>query len=469
MVASRLPGLRHQSSGAKGDTRLSEARERASGAENANTSGRRLRILWISHFVPYPPHGGAFQRSYHLIKRVGAEHELHLLAMRHKRATHPGEDVGSSREALLAHCHAVHIVDASSATRGIGVLLRAAQSLVTGFPLSVGMFRSREMSRLVRELVTRTSFDVIHLDTISVAEHLDDIGDLPALMAHMGAESYMLHRRVSTEPSALKRWFFAREAVMLERYERRMCQRAGINIVVSELDRELMARSAPQATFAVVENGVDVDYFTPVAPSAGRALIFAGRLDQYASRDAILFFLRSVWPLVRSRYADAEIHILGNNPPRELEVLASGQAGVHVHGFVPDVRPYFRNAAVSICPIRDGGGTRMKILDALALGMPIVSTTIGCEGIDVVPERDLLIADSPEQFVHQITRVFDDPALKASLARNARSLAERQYSWERIGRRLLAHYTMLADRANAEPRVLRREAPGDRLANTRPT
>ena len=423
---------------------MSELRERESGAGNSETAGQRLRILWISHFVPYPPHGGAFQRSYHLIKRVGATHELHLLAMRHKQTTHPGEDVVSARAALLELCDAVHIVDASSATRGIGVLLRAAQSLVTGFPLSVGMFRSSEASQLVRDLTKRTNFDVVHLDTISVAEHMEDIEDRPALMAHMGAESFMLHRRVSTERSGLKRWFFGREAVMLERYERRMCQRAAVNIVVSQLDRELMAKAAPEATFAVVENGVDVDYFAAVTPSARRSLIFAGRLDQYASRDAILFFMRSVWPLVRLRYADAEIHILGNNPPKDLLNVASERDGVHVHGFVPDVRPYFSASSVSICPIRDGGGTRMKILDALALGMPIVSTAIGCEGLEVEPERHLLIADSPAEFVNQIGRLFDDAELRTRLSRNARRLAERRYSWDRIAEALISHYESLA-------------------------
>jgi glycosyltransferase involved in cell wall biosynthesis len=401
--------------------------------------------------VPYPPHGGAFQRSYNLIVRVAAVHELHLVAIRHKCESHPGWTIESARAALLQHCHAVRIVDLSHATRGVGLAFRLVRSLVTGVPLSVGLSSSSGMTPVIRHLLAETTFDLVHVDTIGMAAYLDDLGVTPALMAHMGAETFMMRRRITNEPSALRRWFFRQEARMLESYERDNCSRVALNVVVSELDRERLRQCAPAAKFAIVSNGVDIDYYKPAMARGVRSLVFAGRLDQYASRDAIMSFMAFTWPMLRRRYPDAEIHILGNNAPDALIDLATPGSGVHVHGFVPDVRVFFDIAAVSICPLRDGGGTRMKILDALAQGMPIVATTVACEGLDVVPERHLLIADSPEGFVAQIGRLFDDPDLRMELSKNARALAEDVYSWDKTIESLLECYQEVCRRQAGDP------------------
>ena len=143
-----------------------------------------------------------------------------------------------------------------------------------------------------------------------------------------------------------------------------------------------------------------------------------------------------MWPRVRASHAEVVTHIIGSNPPAELKELAAADSRLQVHGFVPDVRPFFQQSTVAVCPIRDGGGTRIKVLDALAQGMPLVATTVACEGIDVVPDRDVLIADTAEVFARQIDRVLTDAGLRERLATNARRLAEDVYSWDGIARRL---------------------------------
>lgn len=403
-----------------------------------------MTILWVSHFIPYPPKGGAFQRSYHLLKRVGAAHDLHLLAMRHKSATHPAAEMQGARDALLQFCRTVEFVDMASATEGLGVLVRALRCVLTGVPLSAGMFRSAAVHALVRRLIEVHRVDVLHIDTISVADYLDDAGGVPTLMAHMGAEAFMVRRRIPRERSLPRRWFFALEARHLARYEAARCAQADLNVVVSDLDRRLMMETAPDARYVVVENGVDVGYFTPVPPTQGRRLVFAGRLDQYSNRDAILHFMTSAWPALTAAHPDISIDIIGLNPPPALVDLAATDPRVRVHGFVPDIRPFFREATIAICPIRDGGGTRVKILDNLAQGMPIVSTSIGCEGIDVVDGRDALLADTPEAFVSHISTLFADDALRHRLQANARRLAEEVYDWDPIAAKLIGHYEALA-------------------------
>jgi len=397
---------------------------------------RRLRILWLSHFVPFPPKGGCFQRTYNLLTRVAAHHDVHLLAMKHKRGAHPDEETREARTELLRHCASVDIVDISQATSTARLAMRGIRSVLSGSALTVTVFDSPQFRAAVRTAIQEFAFDAAHLDTISLAQYLDELRSIPVVMTHHGAESFMIRRRIARERNLLLKGFFFAEWLALRDYERRMCPRVATNVVVSAADAKILADIAPASRFVVIENGVDVDYFTPVQHNASRTLVFAGRLDQYSNREGILFFMREVWPSVRSAYRDAAIHIIGSNPPESLLSLAKTDPNVKVHGFVPDVRPYFQSACIAVCPIRDGGGTRIKVLDALAQGIPIVATTIACEGIDVVPDRHLLVADTPEEFASQIKRIFEDANLRTALAANGRALAERAYSWDAIAAKL---------------------------------
>jgi glycosyltransferase involved in cell wall biosynthesis len=406
----------------------------------------RLKILFLSHFVPYPPKGGCFQRNYNLLTRIAALHDVHLIAMRHKSATHPAAETSNARAELLRHCTAVDIIDIAAKWQPRRMALTALGSLPRLLPLSASIYESRLMRRRLHELRQTRRFDLAHFDTIGLAQYFDDVGDLPRVVTHHGAESHMIRRRIQHERSAIRRAYFVYEWFALQRYERCHCPRFDANIVVSEDDGAILQEVAPEATFTPIENGVDLEFFAPVPPTANRALVFAGRLDQYANRDGMLNFMTSVWPLLRRRHEDAIIHIIGHNPPEALLHVAAKDPRVKVHGFVPDVRPFFRDSAVMICPLRDGGGTRIKILDGLALGMPIVSTSVAIEGIAVVPERDLLIADRPDEFVQQITRVFSDVALRDRLATNARRLAEQRYSWNRLADDLGRLYGELVER-----------------------
>lgn len=399
-----------------------------------------FRILWLSHFVPFPPKGGCFQRSYNLLKHVGARHDVHLLAFKHKAGTHPDEETRDARAELLKYCSTVDVIDISSTTSGLPAISRAASSVVRGQPLTVSLFDTVEMHRRVHEIVSRIKFDVVHFDTISLAPYLQDLGDTSTIMTHHGAESVMIARRMAHEPNPLKRAFFGVEAKLLRRYEAEYCHRFDMNVVMTDLDQQSMQEIDPRATFEIVENGVDVQFFAPTPACSRSVIIFAGRLDQYSNRDGILNFMETTWPLVKASHPAAEIQIIGANPPERLRELAASDPAVNVPGFVDDVRPYFARSAVAICPLRDGGGMRIKILDALAMGKPIVSTTIGCEGIKIVDGQDLLLADTPKDFAAAIGRVFDDAALRESLARKGRAVAERVYSWDSLAGKLLGLY-----------------------------
>ena len=402
----------------------------------------RRAILWLSHFVPYPPKGGCFQRSYNLIKRVAADHDVHLIAVKHKSGAHPDEENRTAREELLRDCKSVEILDISASTTPARLALRGLSSMLTMSPLTVTIYRNPELRARVRDLMKRVRVDAVHFDAISMADYLEDVGDVPTVMTHHGAESFMIRRRIDNEKSLGRKLFFWYEWLALRRYEARMCPRFTTNVVMSDLDGHILREIAPKARFSVVSNGVDIDFFTPTPgeQKTPQSIVFAGRLDQYSNRHGMLRFVNEAWPLIAKSHPQAVIDIIGANPPQEVTALAARDPRVRVHGFVPDVRPFFARASVAICPIWDGGGTRIKVLDGLAQGMPLVATSIGAEGIDVVRDRDLLLADTPEEFAQAIGRVFDDAALRQRLEINGRRLVESIYSWDSIAGRLAALY-----------------------------
>jgi polysaccharide biosynthesis protein PslH len=403
------------------------------------------KILWLSHFVPYPPKGGCFQRSYNLIKEISSKNDLYLISLKHKDSTHPDFDINIAKSELEKLCKEVIIIDISSSTSRAALYASAFKSLFTITPLSVNLFKSEKMHEAIRRMVHSTKFQVVHFDTISMAEYIKDIGDVPMVVNHHGVESYMINRRVENEPNFLNKLYLMIEGYKLEKYEKRYCERFDMNLAVSELDKELFKKITGVENMEVVENGVDIDYFSPSdSIKKDKSIIFAGRLDQYSNRESILYFCEKVWPLIKIKHPDVRFTIIGNNPPAKLAEIAGNDKNIELLGYVDDVRPYFANAMISVCPIKDGGGTRIKILDALAMGMPIVSTSIGCEGIDITSGADVLIADTPEKFADKVDWIITDAGKRQSMSYYARKTAEDKYSWKAIGEKLDRLYSRYA-------------------------
>ena len=396
-----------------------------------------LNVLWLSHFVPYPPKGGCFQRSYNLIREVSKTNNVYLIALRHKdKATHPEAETGRAKPELEKLCKKVIIVDISTFS-GANYYAMALKSIFSRHPLTVNLFKSKIVGKVVEEIAKEVRLDLVHYDTISLCEYMRNSVSIPKILTHHGVESFMIRRRAGNERNWLKKIYLYVESYKLQRYEERNCHKYRVNLTVSEDDKSMLQKISPRSNIEVVENGVDVDFFRKKDdPSNTNRLIFAGRMDQYSNVDAIMQFCRNVWPLVKEEIPDIRLSIIGNNPPHKIREMATDDRGIDVLGYVDDVRPHFAGATISICPIRDGGGTRLKILDAMAMGMPVISTTIGCEGIDVSPGKDVLIADTPEEFVRNIRKLIDDGALRDSLGNNARALVESRYSWKIIGRKL---------------------------------
>jgi sugar transferase (PEP-CTERM/EpsH1 system associated) len=406
---------------------------------------KRLNVLWLSHFVPYPPKGGAFQRSYNLIKAVAQSHNVHLVAVRHKRETHSSSKAEDAARALGRLCREVRIVEPAWIRNRSGFYLAALRCLASRHSLTVQFYDFPELREAINGVLQKTEIDVVHFDAISLAPCVADVGNLPRVLNHHGAEGYMMARRIARERNWIKKAYFAIEAWKLQADEQRYCPLFDVNAVVSEYDQQLLRKAAPRARFDVIDNGVDLDYFRPLNPETRKdTLIFAGRLDQYSNADGIRWFCTDIWPAVRMREPDLKLTIIGRNPAPALLALAGSDPRVEITGYVDDVRPYFERAVASVIPLRDGGGTRIKVLDAMAMGLPIVATTVACEGLHVEPGRHLLVADTAADFAAAISRLVADPALRTTIGRSAHEQAKRRYSWAAIGERLCRIYSGMA-------------------------
>ena len=247
-----------------------------------------------------------------------------------------------------------------------------------------------------------------------------------------------LGRRAGIERAEWRRAYLLHQARLTERCERHWCPRVALNIAVSEADAAALTRLAPGARVAVVPNGVDVDEFRP-GGGAGRGAAYVGGLHWFPNADALDYFAAEILPHVRAARPDTPVTWVGSATADERQRYAE-RFGIDVSGYVDDVRPLMREAACHIVPLRAGGGTRLKILNSWAMGKPVVSTTIGCEGLEAVDGRNILIRDDPKAFAKALVAVLEDGALAERLGQAGRATAERHYSWEVIGRGLIERY-----------------------------
>ena len=401
-----------------------------------------MRVLWISQNLPYPPKTGVLQRNYNLIREASRFAEVHLVAIVKQDILPTFDEQVAARELgkLCASLTSVHLPIERSHSHFLWVVFK---SLFTKLPFTANWAISPELRQAIEQAAARGPYDMVFFDTISLAPYRDLVNGCATALNHHNIESHLLERRVDYETNPLRRLYLGMEARKLRTYEAEVAGRFDTNLVVSRLDGERLQAICPTAATAVLANGVDVDYFrrqSPLSAVERGHLIMVSGMNWFPNRDAVLYMAEKVWPDLASVMPDARLTIVGASPPQPILDLAARDRRVTVTGFVDDVRPYMERAQIYLCPMRDGGGTRLKILDALAMGVPIVATQMALEGIDVQPENDVLVADTPAEFVRQIVRAVGDDALWQRLHTNGRAFVERHFSWPVIRREMEAAF-----------------------------
>lgn len=389
-------------------------------------------ILLVAPSWPHPPTWGFAMRVYHLAKQLSNRHRVSLL-------TYDGGNTATAQNGSSSIFESVDFVKRPAAVRS---KRRAqAESLLSSRSYHMGGLRSAEMEAALQNLLARRAFDLVQLESSQLA-FCAPFSNVPVALDEHNIEYLLLRRLAEVESSPARKAFGYVEAAKVRLEEVRAWTRSAGSIFTSTADMEVMLATRPAKPACVVPNGVDLDYFHPVADEPERStVVFTGAINYRPNTDAVAFFVRDVMPRLLRLKPSTKFVVVGQGAPDWL--LRMSDTNVEFTGAVSDVRPYLARAAVVIAPLRVGSGTRLKILEALAMEKPVVATSIGCEGLAMVDGEHLVVADDPQSFAEETARLMSDRKLAAELGRSGRVLTERDYSWSVIVHRLEQFHTQL--------------------------
>jgi glycosyltransferase involved in cell wall biosynthesis len=387
----------------------------------------------VDEELPYPPVSGKRIRTLGLIERLARRHRLTYVCHRNADA----DEVHRASAHFAALGVRTLVVDRPVPPKsGPWFYARLAANLFSPFPYSVASHTSKALTQALRELARAEPVDLWHCEWTPYARALADIPGRRVVMAH-NVESVIWQRYHENATNPLERWYIGRQWQKFVRFEREALRRCDLTIAVSELDAERFRHDLEVPRVAVVDNGVDTDYFRPLnIPREPNTLLFLGSLEWRPNLDGVTQLLDRVFPAVRQLIPNARLLLVGRNPPESLRRAAARVPCVELHGNVPDVRPFLNRAGMLVVPLRIGGGSRLKILEALASGTPVVSTRIGAEGLHLDAGRHLDVVEDIDALAGAVVAAMRDPARAALQAEASRQQVLRLYDWEVLADRL---------------------------------
>lgn len=387
-----------------------------------------MRILFLSHRLPFPPNKGDKIRSFHLLSRLSARHEVHVAC--------PVDDASDLE----------HVADLQPRVAGIcceridSLVHRLARplALATGEPVSVRAFHSGALQSRVDDLLDRQSFDCVFAFSSPMAEYCfrsrhwhTGFRRMRKLMDFIDVDSAKW-ADYANRSKGWRRWIYLREARLLAAYETRIATEFDTLFLVTEAERGALPSGLPAHKVFALPNGVDLDYFSPVQTPSSDApcVVFTGVMDYWPNIEGVTWFVRDIWPVVRATHPAATFYIVGSKPSRQVLELAR-EPGVRVTGFVPDVREYLGASQVCVAPLRIARGVQNKVLEAMAMGRAVVCTPQALEGIPAAREREVLVAADASGFAAAVIRLLGAPLEASRIGTAARACMEHHHRWDR--------------------------------------
>jgi len=386
-----------------------------------------MKILWVKCDFLHPTNKGGRIRTLEMLRRLHRDHEIHYAAF-----ADPAQPEGPRRAS--EYCSHVYPLPLDLPPKAsLAFAAEALRNLLSPLPLAISRYVSSDMRTLIAKLLRQEAFDRVVCDFLAAAPSVPRIEN--AVLFQHNIETLMWRRHASTASDPVRRAYFAQQAARMYIFESETCRRAGHVVAVSVKDVEDMRRIFGVSRISAIPTGVDIDHFAP-PPSAPPVadLVFIGSMDWLPNIDGVLWFVEEILPLIRRRRKDCKLAIAGRQPPRKIAALAENYPGINVTGSVPDIRPYIWGASVSIVPLRIGGGTRLKIYESMAARVPVVSTTIGAEGLEIHPPEDIRIADTAEAFAAQCVELLDDAEQRRRQAAAAWEMVNAHFSWAQVTR-----------------------------------
>jgi len=407
----------------------------------------RLKILYVSQMPASPPRFGAQARMHGLMTELSRRHDLSAVML-----VDDEFDLEECRRAMQAYCRSVELIRNPYGRDGLAKRLLQLRSLASTRSFERLRVTVPAMQQALDRVLRATRFDVVNLEFTFLGScdlrQAPPSERRPVLIVDSHNIDYDLARQYAgSGGNLLRRLYAAANWRKLRREELGTYGDADGVYLCSKADEQRLLGEIPAARTVVIPNAADVDYYQPrpadPAPD-GRTVLFFGLLSYMPNVDGVIHFVRDIWPHIAAAHPQARCKIVGGSPPQSLTELAGPR--IEFTGFVPDLRPHLAEAAAVVVPLRLGGGTRLKIVEAMAMGKAIVSTTLGAEGIEAVPGRDILIEDRPEAFASAVNRLLAEPALGARIGQSARQLAERRYAWSAAAQVLEGFYRQALER-----------------------
>lgn len=380
-----------------------------------------MKLLWVKGDFLHPTTKGGQIRSLETLKRLHQRHEVHYVGLDYPQ--HP-EALARANE----YCSHVYPIAHNAPARGSFAFgFELLKGLLDAWPVGISRYRSEAMEAKIVELTRREKFDAIVCDFLNASQNMPDLRK-STLFQH-NVEAVIWKRNADKAKNPAVRSYFNLQAKRMLAYERDVCQRVRAVIAVSEPDAIIMREYGAKQVSAV-STGVDLEYFAPQPSPPVADLVFVGSMDWMPNIDGVQWFVHDVLPIIRKRRPGCSLAIVGRKPSAEIESLKAADPTIQVTGTVPDVRPYLWGSSVSIVPLRVGGGTRLKIFEAMAARTAVVSTTIGAEGLDVKHDENILIADRPQEFADCCLELLENEPSRQRVSEAGWELVQTRYSWE---------------------------------------
>jgi sugar transferase (PEP-CTERM/EpsH1 system associated) len=384
-----------------------------------------MKILFLCHRFPFPPNRGGKIRPFNIIRHLSEKHDVTVVSIARSKAE------AAAGEPLSRHCSRVVMARVNNKVQ----LLRTVAYLPSPSPSSMGYFASRYLKHRLKSLLKTVNFDLIFVHCSSVAPYVSQVQGVPKIVdfGDMDSQKWLDVARYRPFPLKLGYWI---EGQKLMLWEKRLAGAFDFCTATTQAELETLAQFSPHQNVDFFPNGVDCNFFSPVdGPYDPYTISFVGRMDYYPNQRAMLDFCRSTLPLLRARVPSVKLLIVGAEPSAEIRALGK-LPSVTVTGTVPDVRPLVRNSALTVAPLNIARGTQNKMLEAMAMGVPVVCSRTALRGVDAIDGEHLLAAETPQEYVDAIVEIISNPARRAALATAGRLRMQERHSWPHSMRRL---------------------------------
>jgi len=395
-----------------------------------------LNILFLSTEIPYPPDHGHHIRTYNILKLLAETHRVFFVGFAKEKS-----ELQYVNQ-LVKFCETVDIFLIRGENNGWHFLLSLFTNLFSPLPLVAQKYYRKEAGLRIKQILRENKIDLVHFDMLHLSRYLKHIDSLPKILVNHNVESLRLLRWMKIEKNIPTKLYLFFQFLKLKHFEKRTCPKFDKCIVVSQVDKQVLIRMTHSDNFVTIPNGVDTDYFKPTnGKIVANSLVWVGAMDDPHNRYAVDYFLDKILPLIQAKVSNVQATFVGGSPTVKLIKKAKKNPNIKITGYVKDIRPYVQHAAVFIAPLRSGSGTKIKILNALALGKAVVTTSIGAEGIDIEADKHVMIADSAHDFANKTIFLLKNPVAARKMGIEARRIIEKNYDWRVVNEKMNLVYS----------------------------